>query len=253
MFGVAIGLLAISLGAACSLKSEEAPEDGTTTAATTASKAATAPEKAASAEPAKSGGDGDFAALFGKYKNAEFKIDYEMVVTGPGAMTGAMTIRQAGGKVRMDFTTPQGSFMLIQAGDKSYMCMTDQKICLDAGAFGAGGPDGGPVMGAVYDFNTNAANYTTRQIDSRAIAGVRATCFEVTNTKTEKSLACVGPEGQMLLGEFSSGVVTAKITATKVEGKPPATDFDSPYPVTSLSGLGGAGGFPGGLPTPPAR
>lgn len=260
MLGVALGLLAIGLGAACGGGAEETSKTEPGKSGD-AGKAATAIQKAASpaadkGAPAKGGGD-DFAALFGKYKTAQFKIDYELVITGPGAMTGTMTLRQADGKVRTDMATPQGSIILIQADGKTTMCIAEQQLCLDAGALGAGGPLSSPALTSVQDFTTNAGNYANRQIDSRTIAGVRATCFEVTSTKTEKSTTCVGPDGQMLFGEFSGGGVTSKITATKVEGKPPASDFVPPYPVTSLGGLGGPGGIPGGIPggfpTPPAR
>jgi hypothetical protein len=256
-FGAAFGLLVLSFAVACGGGSSETAKDAPGKSGD-AGKAATAVQKAASpaadkGAPAK-GSDSDFANAFSKFKTGEFKIEYELSITGPGAMTGTMTIRQLAGKTRTDMSTAQGSFILIQDGAKAYMCLADQRMCLDAGALGGSGPVSSPVLSSVQDFATNAGTYTNRQLDTRTIAGIRATCYEVTSTKSEKSTTCVGPDGQMLLGEFTGGGITSKITATKVEGKPPASDFEPPYPVQSLGGLGGpGGGIPGGFPTPPAR
>jgi hypothetical protein len=244
-----LALVALTLGAACGKKADDAAI--TATAPTGKNAAATsspAAGNAATSTAAAKGGD-DFAALFAKYKAAESRVDYNLVTTGAGAMTGTMTMRQAAGSQRIDYAAPEGSVTFIAAPGKTLICIAEQKICLDAGAMGAGGPGGSPLVGMVQDLNTNGAAYASRPIDGRRIAGIDARCFELTSPKSEKSVTCVGPDGQMLLTEFSGAGTTTTMTATAVGAKPTAADFEAPYPVTSLSGLGGLGG----LPTPPVR
>ena len=245
-----VALAALTLGAACGNKDDDVATTataatGNTAATTTATPAAS---KAATSTAAGKAGD-DFAALFAKYKTAESRVDYNLVTTGAGAMTGTMTMRQAAGRQRIDYASPEGSVTLISAPDRTLICIAEQKICLDAGAMGAGGPGSNPLLGMVQDLSANGAGYTSRQIDGRRIAGIDARCFELTSPKSEKSVTCIGPDGQMLLTEFSGAGTTTTMTATAVGATPTAADFEAPYPVTSLGGLGGLGG----LPTPPVR
>jgi hypothetical protein len=249
--GLAVAVLALSLGAACGKKSSESKATGTSTPPKAATAVEKANEKSAGAA-AKAGDDSaEFAALFGRYKNAEVRIDYEFSMTGAGAMSGTMSIRQSGNKSRFDMTAAQGSMIMIQLPDKSYMCITDQRMCLESPA--AGAPGGNPMVSAVQDLSNKVTGYSIRKLDSRKIAGVDGRCFEYTAPNNEKGTLCVGPDGQMLLIEVTSGGQTWKMTATKVEGKPPASDFDPPYPVMAMPGGFGMPGGPGALPTVPAR
>lgn len=253
-----LAILALGFGTACGKKSDDSAgtKAGTPAAANEKGAATAAAKGASTSAPAAKGGDDsrDFAQLFERYKNAESRVDYEFSMTGAAALSGTMSMRQAAGRMRIDFASPQGTLIFIQLPDKSYMCLAEQRTCLDAGgAAGPGGPASNPLLTAVQDFNTNAAGYTNRELDRRRIAGLEARCFENSSPRGDKSVTCVGPEGQLLLAEFTAAGQTTKMTATKVEGKPAAADFEPPYPVTSLSGLGGFGGpgVPGGLPTPP--
>ena len=244
---LAFALVALSLGAACG-GSDDADATATTQSGKTAATATASPTaKAAttSTAAATAGGD-DFAAVFARYKAAESRVDYNLITTGTGAMSGNMTMRQAAGSQRIDYAAPEGTVTFIAAPGKTLICIAEQRMCLDAGALGPGGLGSNPLVGMVQDLNTNGAGYTNRAIEGRRIANIDARCWELTSPQNEKSITCVGPDGQLLLTEFAGAGTTTTMTATAVGAKPTAADFEAPYPVTSLGGLGV-------MPTAPVR
>ncbi len=225
-----------------------APKTAATTGAPS-SAGATTPAAATKAAPNSS----ELAAALESYKKAEFKITYEM--SGAGFPAGAtMVISQSGAKSRTEFSISGQTMTMIAGPDKSYMCIAEQRTCLDAAAAGAfGGAFANPVATGLQSFS-NAAPTGLKQAAGRTIAGVAARCFEGTDVTQGTGTVCVGPEGQLLSIDGTGQQGSFKLTATKVEGKPAASDFEAPYPVTTIpGGLGGPGGFPGGLPTPPNR
>jgi hypothetical protein len=242
--GIALALLAISLGAACGGKKDDKAATATTGKAAVAIDNAASPAAGKGTASTKAGDAGDFAALFGRAKTAESRVDYTIAMTGAGAMNGTMTMRRLAGRTRIDIASAQGSLILIQAPDKTLMCIAEQQVCLDAGA-GVPGMANNPLLTQVQSFDPSGAGYTNRELDRRRIAGIEGRCFESTSPQAQKSTTCVGPDGQLLLAEFSGSGTSTTMTATKVEGKPPTTDFDPPYPVTSLPGLGGFTPQPG--------
>ena len=237
--GLAIAFVAVTL-AACAGDSDEAPVSPPPETATAALRVASpAPERAspavtATASPLPPGVAGDFPTLFAKYRAAETRIDYTMSITGQLVSTGGMTMRQAAGLTRLDFSSPQGgSLTFIEVPGKRYLCIAQQRICLDATAAGSiVSPS--PLMAVVQDLNANGGKYAHTLIASRRIAGVNASCFELTIPQTEKNVTCVGPDGQMLYTESTNGGTTAIMTAVAIGSKPPPSDFEPLYPVVAL-------------------
>ena len=246
MVGLAFGLAAVGLGA-CARGSQDAQVAPPPPVATAEVKASApvlpkaSPAVTAVATPLPRGVAGDFATLFAKYRVAETRIDYTMRSTGEFAATGGMTMRQAAGLTRLDFSSPQGVLTFIEVPGKRYMCIAQQRLCLDATAAGSiVSPS--PLMAVVQDLNANGSKYGNTVIESRRIAGVDASCFELTIPQTEQNVICVGPDGQMLYTESTSGRTTTTMTAIAIGARPPLSDFEPPYPVAALPS-----------PTPPAR
>lgn len=227
-------------------------------AATSAAKASTAAATAAS----KTGTTGGFGTLFGQFRNAEFKITYD--VTGanmPGP--SSMTIAQWTDRSRVDITSSMGGMSIFELPqNKKYMCMAQMNTCIDTSSGTTiPGLDSNPMVNTLEDYKANAANYQTTEIEARTIAGVRGQCFKYTGPASSGT-TCISASGQMLLTESTTSAGTFSMTATKVEGKPPASDFELPFPVGTMPGFGASGvpgmpggmpNFPGGVPTAPVR
>src|SRR5688572_6518920 len=176
--------VALTLGAACGNDDDDAAATATAPSAKTTATSTVSPAAGtgATSTAAAKGGD-DFTAAFARYKAAESRVDYNLVTTGAGAMTGTMTMRQAAGSQRIDYAAPEGSVTFIAAPGKTLICIAEQKICLDAGAMGPGGLGSSPLVGMVQDLNTNGAGYANRAIDGRRIAGIDARCWELTSPR----------------------------------------------------------------------
>lgn len=230
-------------------------------AATSVSKAATAAGTAATKT-----GSGDFGGLFGQFRQGEFKITYE--VSGPNMPAAStMTIAQLTDRSRVDIVSAMGGMSIFELPqNKKYMCMAQLNTCIDTAAGSMPGLDSNPMVNTLQDYETNATNYQTNEIEGRTIAGVRARCFKYTGPASSGT-TCMSSSGQLLLNESTTSAGTFAMTATKVEGKPDAKEFELPYPVGTMPGFG-AGiptapngvpnvppgtipNFPGGIPTPP--
>lgn len=232
---------------------------GATSAATSAAKAGTT--ATAASKTAASG----FGGLFGQFRTAEFKITYD--VTGANVPPSAMTIAQWTDRSRVDISSSLGGMSIFELPqNKTYMCMAQMSTCIDTSSGTTmPGLDSNPMVNTLEDYEKNAANYQTTEIEARTIAGVRARCFKYTGPASSGT-TCISANGQMLLTESTTSAGTFSMTATKVEGKPPASEFELPYPVGTFPGFGGAGiptppggvpsgipNFPGGIPTAPPR
>jgi hypothetical protein len=122
--------------------------------------------------------------------------------------------------------------------------------CFDVGAAGGAGGAGAftnPAGNMLQSIGTTAAAANAKPAAGRTIAGVAARCFEFSEQGQGSGVACIGPDGQLLAVESTTPQGVFKLTATKLESKPAASDFEPPYPVTAFPGFGG------GIPTPPPR
>ena len=207
----------------------------------------TAPKAAATTAPAGSGpapSGSELASALASFQKAEYKATYELSGIPGGPTT--ITMSKLGDKTRFEITVSGDSITMIQAPPKSYMCQIEARSCFEVPS--SGGPVANPAQSAIQSIGSGA---NAKAVAGRTIAGIAAKCYEFTEQGQGTGTACVGPDGQLLAVESTTPQGVFKMTATKIEAKPSAADFEPPYPVTQIPGL--PGGFPGGLPTPPTR
>ncbi len=231
-------------GTATATSTSKAATSAPTSVATTAPKAAatTAPSGASGA----AAGSGELSSALASFQKAEYKATYELSGI-PGGPTN-ITMSKLGDKTRFEITAQGQSMTMIQAPPKSYMCQAEARSCFEVPATGS--PIANPAQNAIQSIGSGA---NAKPAAGRTIAGIAAKCYEFTDPAQGSGTTCVGPDGQLLAVESTTPQGAFKMTATKIEAKPSAADFEPPYPVTQLPGIPGGlpGGIPGGLPTPP--
>lgn len=233
-------------------KATTSPTSKAATSAPT-SAATTAPKAAATTAPAGGGsaaGAGELASALASFQKAEYKATYELSGIAAAGGPTSITMSKLGDKTRFEITAQGQSMTMIQAPPKSYMCQAEARSCFEVPA--AGGPVSNPAQSAIQSIGSGA---NAKAVAGRTIAGIAAKCYEFSEQGQGSGTTCVGPDGQLLAVESTTPQGVFKMTATKIEPKPSAADFEPPYPVTQLPGLPGGlpGGVPGGLPTPPRQ
>lgn len=212
----------------------EAPGDST--AAATAAPAATE----AAGGGGDSGGDvsADAAALFGGFGIAEFKITFEMETAAAGEdFSGTITWYQDGGeRLRFDMASGEGDAAFaattIVTPERTLICTVG--TCYEPPASGAPFVDPTEMfVSQVEDIGDLTAGGSVRDAGTRTIAGVEARCFEF-ESPDGTGTSCVSPEGVPLFTEVTSPEGDFRLEATDYDASVDDSDFEPPFPVTSL-------------------
>ncbi len=190
-----------------------------------------------------------------KFADATFQADYTLT-SPPGESfgSGTMTLYKEGrDKFRFDLTTTQEGqeieIIFIEAGDTSGFCLKN------AGEFGAlfgiedgegedgegvcfdEDPTGGEGLG---DFSAELDDLANEDLEvletsEREIAGQDGKCFKTEDDTGEVSDVCVSGDGVLLYVADAAGTT---FEATSVSDDVSDSDFDLPYEVRELPGLG---------------
>jgi hypothetical protein len=211
-------------------------------------------EETPDAEPTEDDGDdnggnggGDLGELEGRaddFANSTFRATYN--VTGEGAPGSTMTLYKDGAdRIRIDFSGgAEGDGSFIAAGENSYICFSGESAA-DLGVEGEGAciqssSDTNPV-GDLTDSlgDVELGNVTVQGKSEREIAGRDATCYEILDNDTnEVTTTCLDDDGVMLaLIDGSEGGFS--IEATEVSDDVSDSDFEPPYEITEIPGIGG--------------
>ncbi len=215
---------------------------------------------ATSAGGGSGGGSDEVKAVTKKFADATFKGTYKLTaapsVTGGGALeNGQMVLyKQGGNRFRFDVTAVQDGkdlqIIFIETDSVSVFCLKD------AGDFGA---VFGVTAGQGLCFNSNTggqnpvgsisqtfsdlenADVTVLEKSKRNIAGKDGTCFRAKDNKTAQiSTECFASDGAILYAK-TEGDDTSEIEATDISGSVKDSDFNPPYEVKDVPGLGGSG------------
>ncbi|MBI5287529.1 MAG: hypothetical protein HY873_00995 [Chloroflexi bacterium] len=219
-------------------------------------------EKTSAVEPTKDDGDnggggdsGELQKLADKFAAATFKAVYEISGDGgdSGLTSGEITISKDGkDKIRFDIKSEvegepfEGSF--IQTSTESFLCFSGDAAASLGGLLGEDAAEGicvksapddptNPVGSLVDAFgDIDVGNVEIQDKEDREIAGEDGTCYTVLDNDTnETSTACFNDDGVLLSVESGdSGTFVAK----SVEGDVSDADFEPPYPVQEIPGLG---------------
>ncbi len=251
---VLVGALAF---AACGGGDDKDKDDGGKTPSATSS---SGDGKTVEAEPTKENGDGgtssddveELKKVAEKFKNAKFQAVYEVsggAADSPFGAGGEITITKDGAdKLRFDIKTEQdgepfeGSF--IQNGADSYICFSGAQATAllgDGGGEGAclksSADDPTNPIGDISDTfgDLDVGNVEIQDKSEKKIAGEDATCYEVLDKDTDEvSTACFSDDGVLLSIESTDTTFVAK----SVEGDVSGGDFEPPYEIVEVPGLG---------------
>jgi hypothetical protein len=247
-----VGLVAIAIVfggvvlAGCGGKSGGSP-----TAAAGTSAAAT-PTATASA------GSDEIKAIAAKLSAATFKGTYTLTTSGTStdAITGGQMVlyKQADKRIRFDVSGQQGGqdvqIVVIESGDKSLFCLKDPGGV--SGITGVPSGEGVCVNSSPNDANPTGslnqifsdlqnADVTVLEKSSRTVAGIAGDCYRSKDNQTgEISTLCFSSDGAVLYAQ-NEGDAASEIVATQITGAVADTDFDPPYPITDIPGLGSQG------------
>jgi outer membrane lipoprotein-sorting protein len=182
------------------------------------------------------------AALGGNIKQATGKVTYTS--TDSSGTTSTITFYSKPPNSRFDSTSADGSTTAyIQTPQTTYICSSDaaqqNQTCLAQPGTGTGsaglGLFGSFFSPALVDALTAAAQAQGIEIKktSETIAGTDASCFEGTfNGSTEKF--CFSGDGVMLAEQTTDSSGTTGLTATAFSTSVSDSDFQPPYPVTTI-------------------
>ncbi len=225
-------------------------DNATTTVTPTLAPGQTAaPTAEPTAEPTGDNGNSDdpFAELdnlTGDIQQQTGKVTYN-VTNSDGTVTTMTFYSDADSKSsRFDTTDSDGSTTsFITNGDGSFSCDSSSQICIDYGSSGLGA---GLGLGFASFFSSDyisayvaAAQAAGVSVDtsSETYAGMDATCFSWTDPSdsTSSGKICFGGDHHILVyEEFGDTDGTTKFEATDYSSDVSSSDFETPYPVTTI-------------------
>lgn len=215
----------------------------------------------AEAEPTKksnSGGGGGSSSelqdLADKFAKSTFRASYE--ISGgdlEGITNGQIAIYKDGkDKLRFDIKGEQDGqafeASFIETPTDSYLCLSGEAaaslgeligVDTSQGVCTKSTPDDptNPVGSLIGDFTDIAqGNVELQGKEKKTVAGEDGTCYTVLDKDTnETNVACFNDDGALLSIESGS---SGTLTATSVEGSVSGSDFEPPYEVKDIPGLG---------------
>jgi uncharacterized protein YdeI (BOF family) len=185
------------------------------------------------------------AALGGNITQATGKVTYTS--TDSSGTTSTITFYSKPPNSRFDSTSADGSTTAyIETPQTTYICSSDaaqqNQTCLAQAGTGTGSAGLG-LFGSFFSptlVDTLAAAAQAQGIEikktSETIAGTDASCFEGTyNGSTEKF--CFSGDGVMLAEQITDTSGTTGLTATAYSRNVSDSDFQPPYPVTTIPAI----------------
>jgi hypothetical protein len=231
------------------------PASGATQAAGQ-SGATSGPAKATAATSDSGGGSDELKAITRKFTASTFKGTYKLSTSGTSPDTlqsGTMVLYKDGDKrLRFELTAKQDGqdvhVLYIEKDGAKYICFDD------AGALGAligaeagkgvcvnstsNDPNPASTIGGTFaDLET--ADLTVLEQSKRTIAGKESGCYRTKDNKTgDIETVCFSNDGTLLYSK-TEGDNASEMEATEVTGSVSGSDFDPPYEVKDIPGLGG--------------
>jgi TolA-binding protein len=182
------------------------------------------------------------AALGGKIQQSTGKITY--TDTSTDGTTTSLTYYSGPPNFRYDSTGSDGSLSIyIETPQTTYICTSADQTCIASAGSGTGSAGLGLLSGffspALIDAMSAAAQAQGVSItkSNETIAGTNATCYSgVSSGSTDKF--CFSDSGILLstqTTDASGG--TSGLTATAYSSDVSASDFQPPYPVTTIPAI----------------
>jgi hypothetical protein len=237
------------------------PASGATQAAGQ-SGATSAPAKATAATGDSSSGDGGgggsdaLKAITRKFTASTFKGTYNITTTGGAADTiqnGTMLLYKDGDKrLRFELTAKQDGedvhVVFIEKDGSQFLCFDaagpiGALIGIEPGkgaCVNSNSPDLNPAssIGSAFS-DLESADLTVLEQSKRTVAGKQSECFRTKDNKTAQvETACFSSDGVLTYSK-TEGDSGSEIEATEVSGSVSGSDFDPPYEVKDIPGLGG--------------
>ena len=236
-------VLLVALASACGGDDNES-SNSSATATKEAAGGSSSTSKATPTKEASSSGSVEDAlkelqSLGGDISKVTGKVTYTS--TDTDGKTSTMTFYSKSGKSRLDTTDSDGATTtIIETADTSIVCDPSSQTCISYGAGGTGSLGLGFLTlfsGSYVDQLVAAAEAQGISVDksSEKIAGVDATCFSGTESGGSGKF-CFSDSGLMVYEEFGDSSGTTKLEATEVSTDVSDSDFDPPYPVTTIPG-----------------
>lgn len=166
------------------------------------------------------------------------KVTYQQTDTD-GSVTN-VTFYSKPPNARFESTDENGDTTIyITTPDWTYSCSSSEQTCIQLPGTGTDSSGLG-VLGAVFspayiDALVSAAELSGIEVDKSSdnIAGQDATCFSGTdNGETDRF--CFSDSGVLLLTQTESSEGTYKMEATDYSSDVPDSDFEPPYPATTI-------------------
>jgi hypothetical protein len=221
---------------ACGGDGNEEPGAATEPAATSA--AGETPE--AGKTPEAGGDTGQFADLASKFKNATFKVTYEVggSATREG-VEGTMVWYKKGDNLRIDISgTFEGEKMnavLITRPDQSYFCTDAPEMGEGGSCFATPGETGGGASEIIGGLEEALSDPEVEVVgtESREIAGEAAQCFTTRSSGSQgESEVCLSNDGVPLLSKSVLAQGDMVLEAADFSRDVSDSDFEPPYPVS---------------------
>jgi len=198
-------------------------------------------------------GSGDLGEAIERFKASTFSATYTATDTDTeNPLNGTVRIYKDGiGRFRFDvtgtFDGQESTFLVIETPDVSGFCLQgageltelfgvpegEEGVC-----FG-NDPTGG--FGGLADElrNFNADGFELLDTSSRQVAGRDADCFRMRDVESDEiQEVCIDDEGALLYSK-NEGPTTMTMEATDVSGSVSDSDFELPYELREIPGLGG--------------
>jgi len=253
----ALALAACSSGGGSS--KDKTPASGATQAAGK-SGATSAPAKATAATSDSGSGDSGsgadkLRAITRKFTASTFKGTYNLTASGtsPDALqSGTMVLYKDGDKrVRFEMTAKQDGqdvhVLYIEKDGAKYICFDDAGVLgaligVEAGkgaCINSTSNDLNPassIGGTFADLET--ADLTVLEQSKRTVAGKQGECYRTKDNKTgDIETACFSSDGALLYSK-TEGDNASEMEATEMSGSVSGSDFDPPYEVKDVPGVG---------------
>ena len=237
---IAVALLSTACGGGDDNGDGGDSADATTTTATGTTTEGTS--EATATESSSGGGDAaDLADIFAGFQTATFNVTYDLQSDSSSeeAMSGTWNwVRDNDNeRTRFEVEFDGDKVIMITTPDQSLLC--SDGACFDAsGVMGSAMPNIGDMFTqSIDDVQSQTTTATVKKIDGRTIAGVDADCVEFEDT-TEgvTGTACYAEGGIPLLIDSQTADGNFHLEATSFSTDVSDSDFEAPFPVTSIGG-----------------
>jgi len=243
---VALAMLALVTFAACGGGDDDDDDGGNGDATATASSDSDGDDggdEQPDDDDGDGGGDDIFAELdeiTGDLDSVTGRVTYS--ITDSDGTESSITFYAKPPNSRFDSTDGDTTSIIITTPEATYICDSDSETCIATP--GSGEDSGSGLLGlyftpeviAGYVAIAEAAGIDVERSDD-SINGIDATCFsweEDTDSDVDAGRMCFNDAGVGVYYEFADDAGISKMEATDYSGDVSDSDFDPPYPVTTI-------------------